>query len=85
MSSSNWDASESMWQGQFQPSTNSSMTPGQEQFYHNYLNGLFMSLGMPEIAACFQNDGSGADGMFATFPSQDMASGTTSGSQQSPE
>lgn len=77
MSSSAWDPSQAMHQSQFQGAANdSTMSPAQEQFYHAYLNGLFLSLGMPEIAACFQSDGSASPDMFSSFPSMpssDMA------------
>jgi hypothetical protein len=74
MSSASWDPSQTIWQGEFTPSdSTSSMSPAQRQFYQNYLNGLFVALGMPDIASAFQTDGQGNSEFFATFPeSRDM-------------
>jgi hypothetical protein len=74
MSMNTWSDEQTIWQGQFQPATNvSSMSPAQEQFYQNYLNGLFSALGMNDIAACFQADGSADNEFYATFPTSEYA------------
>jgi hypothetical protein len=52
--------------------TESEMSPAQQAFYTSYLNGLFVTLGMPEIAACFTPDGNGEQQIWSSFP-QDMA------------
>lgn len=68
------------WQGE---STESCLSPAQKQFYTSYLAGLFTTLGMPEIAACFTPDGNDGQEIWSAFPAQDMTSATFS--QQSPE
>ena len=67
-----WDDQEqTIWQSRFDfvPSTDgtasmSTMSPAQVRFYHNYLNGLFTSLGMSDVAAAFEADGTSQDDAF---------------------
>ncbi len=47
---------------------NNTMTAAQEQFYQNYLNGLFTALGMHDVASHFVVDGADQR-YFATYPS----------------
>jgi len=60
-----WDDQQTIWQSRMRsqasalPSSSNSlstMSPAQQRFYNNYLNGLFTSLGMPDIAASFAPD-----------------------------
>jgi len=45
-----------IWQGKYTPADQvGSMSPAQERFYQEYLTGLFSSLGMPEVAAQFDD------------------------------
>jgi hypothetical protein len=58
-----WDDQQTIWQSRMSahasalPSSSNSlseMSPAQQRFYNNYLNGLFTSLGMADIASCFE-------------------------------
>lgn len=77
-----WDDQQTIWQSRFNfvpssdqsPGSMSSLSPAQTRFYNDYLNGLFTSLGMPDIAACFEPDPSQADDAFVNVDEADWQS-----------
>jgi hypothetical protein len=53
------------------------MTPAQDRFYREYLYGLFSTLDMPELAACFLPDGSSEGQFYSTFEDMEQSAGAT--------
>jgi type IV pilus assembly protein PilQ len=53
------------------------MTPAQDRFYREYLYGLFSTLDMPELAACFLPDGSSEGQFYSTFDDMEQSAGAT--------